>query len=79
MSKCFLLLFLYPAVAMAAAPPAAPRPSNDQIHHWIEMLGDKDFFVRQKAEQELSKAGFDAIDMTVEQPEVGSNETPRAR
>jgi hypothetical protein len=69
MSKCFLLLFLYPAVAMAAAPPAAPRPSNDQIHHWIEMLGDKDFFVRQKAEQELSKAGFDAIDALAEATE----------
>jgi lipopolysaccharide biosynthesis regulator YciM len=32
----------------------------------IAMLGDKDFFVRQKAEQELTKIGFGAIDALAE-------------
>jgi tetratricopeptide (TPR) repeat protein len=51
---------------LAAAPPATGRPSEQQIRRLIEKLGDKDFFVRQKAEQELTKLGFEAVDALTE-------------
>ena len=52
--------------AVVAGPPAAPRPSGEQIQRWISLLGDKDYFVRQKAELELMKTGFAAVDALTE-------------
>jgi tetratricopeptide (TPR) repeat protein len=53
-----------PPAAKAAAPgqPASPADRKKQIDRLIEQLGDKDFFVRQRAQQELLKIGFDAFD-----------------
>ena len=60
-----LLLFLLVAssqIVSAAEPPAAPEPSPEQIHRLVESLGDADYFVRQKAEADLGKIGFEAVD-----------------
>lgn len=46
----------------AAVPPADARPAQQEIRRLIARLGDKDYFVRQKAEQDLAKIGFDAVD-----------------
>ncbi len=59
-------LMLYASASHAANPPSAPRPTDQQIHRLIVQLGDKDFFVRQKAEQELAKIGFGAVDALAE-------------
>ena len=37
------------------------RPPQGEIRRLIQLLGDKDYFVRQKAEQELTKIGFAAV------------------
>ena len=46
----------------AAEPSAATAPSLARIQHLVDALGDADYFVRQKAEAELTKIGFDAVD-----------------
>ncbi|MGO9115651.1 MAG: tetratricopeptide repeat protein [Thermoguttaceae bacterium] len=46
----------------AAEPPTAPPPSPEHIHRLIEALGNVDYFVRQKAESDLGKIGFDAVE-----------------
>ena len=48
-------------VASASERPAAP-PSSQHIQRLIEALGDANYFVRQKAESELRKIGFAAVD-----------------
>ncbi|MGA2258690.1 MAG: hypothetical protein ABSG53_28825 [Thermoguttaceae bacterium] len=59
-----LLVFLIPSlqVLFAAGPSAATPSSPERIHRLIEALGDADYFVRQKAESDLGKIGFDAIE-----------------
>ncbi len=59
-------LMLYASASYAANLPTTPRPSDQHLHRLIALLGDKDFFVRQKAEQELAKIGFDAVDALAE-------------
>jgi len=55
-------------VGMAAEPapkagkPAAPSPFDQRIERLIAQLGDKDFAVRQRAQDELAKAGFQAFE-----------------
>ena len=46
------------AAELALAPPAPP----EQIPSLIVALGDADYFVRQKAEADLGKIGFDAVE-----------------
>ena len=46
----------------AAVPPADARPRSKRFAASSRVLGDKDYFVRQKAEQDLAKIGFDAVD-----------------
>lgn len=47
----------------AAAPSAAKEPAAaDRIAALIKQLGDKDYFARQKAQEELAKLGFEAFD-----------------
>ena len=60
----FLLTAFYSSQSFlsAAEPPAAAAPSPEQIHRLIEALGDADYFVRQKAESDLGKIGFDAVE-----------------
>jgi hypothetical protein len=46
---------------------AAPSFSSDEAHsqeiqHWIERLGDEDYFIRRQAQAELAKYGFEAFD-----------------
>jgi len=49
--------------AGAAAPAAAQEPtSTDRIAALIKQLGDKDYFVRQKAQEEIARLGFAAFD-----------------
>jgi len=58
-----LLLFYASADSLfAAAPPASPPPSPEQLQRLIEALGDANYFVRQKAESDLGKIGFEALD-----------------
>jgi hypothetical protein len=53
-----------PPAANSAAPDESASPSARQkrIARLIEQLGDKDYFVRQRAQEELLKAGFEAFD-----------------
>ena len=61
-ASCLLLLIaLVPVLSAAEPPPAAPA-SPQRIHRLIEALGDTDYFVRQKAEADLGKIGFEALD-----------------
>jgi tetratricopeptide (TPR) repeat protein len=46
----------------AKGQPASARPSQREIQALIQLLGDSDYFVRQKAEQDLAKIGFEAVD-----------------
>jgi hypothetical protein len=48
--------------AQAAEAADAADAHQQEIHHWIERLGDKDYYVRQQAQSELSKYGFEAFD-----------------
>jgi len=64
-SRLALLLFLaipFLQILSAAEPPAASPPSPEKIRSLIEALGDADYFVRQKAESDLGKIGFDAVE-----------------
>jgi tetratricopeptide (TPR) repeat protein len=61
-----LVVMFLSSLAEAANSPSIARPSEQRIHRLIAMLGDKDFFVRQKAEQELTKMGFEAVDALAE-------------
>ena len=51
---------------LAAAEDSQPQPqasqSNARIGQLIEQLGDRDYFVRQRAEDELAKYSFEAFD-----------------
>jgi len=70
LASCILvpLLFIPSSQIFAAADSAStPPPSSpDQIHHLIEALGDADYFVRQKAEFDLGKIGFEAVEALTE-------------
>ena len=61
----FLALPLWSSIALlpvlSAAEPS-PAPSPAQIPSLIEALGNADYFVRQKAETDLAKIGFEAVD-----------------
>src|SRR5580658_8771517 len=65
-SRCLALLLCLLVssshILSAAKPPAAVAPSAEQIQRLIEALGNSDYFVRQKAEADLSKIGFNAVD-----------------
>ncbi len=60
-SRLFAMAFSASCL-FAAVPPADARPAQQEIRRLIARLGDKDYFVRQKAEQDLAKIGFDAVD-----------------
>ena len=47
---------------LAAAEPAAEPADNAEIQRLINQLGDTDYFVRQRAQDELEKVGFEAFD-----------------
>jgi len=50
-------------VAPPAAPPAAKKPvSAEQLNRLVKQLGDKDYYVRQRAQDELARLGFEAFD-----------------
>ena len=55
-----------PAPAAAPAPAATPDATPQSVHRLIQQLGDNDYFVRQRAESELAKLGFDAFDALTE-------------
>ncbi len=57
-----ILVLLGASQAFSAAEPAAAPPSPQQIQRLIEALGDADYFSRQKAESDLGKIGFAAIE-----------------
>ena len=61
MGALLLALALSDAGPLTAGPTAA-APVEREIRRLIELLGDKDYFVRQKAEQDLAKIGFAAVD-----------------
>jgi len=49
-------------VGIVAAWDTTPRPNHEQIQKLIVQLGDKDYFVRERAQQDLVKIGFEAFD-----------------
>ncbi|MBN2580094.1 MAG: hypothetical protein JXB10_13980 [Pirellulales bacterium] len=52
-----------PADSDSAPKDPAPQPAGrKRIDRLIEQLGDKDYFVRQRAQEELHKLGFEAFD-----------------
>lgn len=57
-----LLMFLAIRPAWADARAASPDPAPQQVQRLIEQLGDKDYFVRQRAEVMLGRIGFPAFD-----------------
>ncbi len=62
-SPLLVLLVAPPAQALAAAETPIQAPASpDHIHRLIESLGNPDYFVRQKAESDLGKIGFEAVD-----------------
>jgi tetratricopeptide (TPR) repeat protein len=59
------LLLLSLGVALSTVRANEERKHNDhgaQINQWIGQLGSSDYFVRQKAQDELAKLGFEAFD-----------------
>ena len=54
------MAFSAPLLAVGGPPAGAAAAGRDR--RLIQLLGDKDYFVRQKAEQELTKIGFAAVD-----------------
>jgi hypothetical protein len=60
--SCGTLLVLCAQVLSAAEKPTVPPASPQEIHRLIEALGNADYFVRQKAESDLGKIGFDAVE-----------------
>ncbi len=53
---------VFPAADPSAARARRPTPSSQQIQRLVEGLGDTDYFVRQRAESDLGKIGFDAVE-----------------
>ena len=52
-----------PAVAQQGKPGALPEPqSAEHIQKLVRQLGDNDYFVRQGAQDELARLGFQAFD-----------------
>jgi tetratricopeptide (TPR) repeat protein len=71
-SKTVCALLAAAAVAMVAASPAAgPAPSapsaaaaaRPDVHQLVRELGDKDYFVRERAQADLAALGFEAFDV----------------
>lgn len=68
--KCFLLTSAWVMLAVIAAVGVQPTSAADQtdveITRLIEQLGDSQFAVRQRAQEQLVKLGFAAFDALVE-------------
>jgi len=54
-----------PKPAVQEEPPRSPAPP-ERIQQLIQELGDKDYFVRQRAQNELAQIGFDAFEALCE-------------
>ncbi len=64
---CVLLMgTILPGLADTALAEDKPSPANQRIARLIEQLGDADYFVRQRAQDDLAKIGFDAFDALTE-------------
>jgi tetratricopeptide (TPR) repeat protein len=71
-ARCGLALFAaawlagHAAAAVEQAKPATPAPNQpaapEQIDKLIRQLGDKDYYVRQRAQDELARRGLDAVE-----------------
>jgi tetratricopeptide (TPR) repeat protein len=64
-----LLLAVVAAVAVEAEdskPPVAAKPSEPAhaagVNEFVQQLGDKDYYVRQRAQENLARQGFEAFD-----------------
>ena len=74
-----LCLWLAAGAAAAEKPPlakpapekaaAGPASSSDDLQRLVQQLGNKDYFLRQQAEQRLAKLGFEAFDVLGEAAE----------
>ncbi len=65
LAVCIVLAGATAALAQTADA-VAQQATDDQIALLIEQLGDRQFAVRQRAQQQLMKLGFDAFDALVE-------------
>ena len=66
-------LAIGPAAARAGTNAAAAEPTPQHIQRLIAQLGDKDYFVRQRAETALARLGFaayDALNEAVANPDL---------
>lgn len=55
--------------AMGAAPPQAPPPSREQLRDLVQRLGHPEYAIRQHAEEELQRWGFQAFEVLEEAAE----------
>jgi tetratricopeptide (TPR) repeat protein len=73
-SRVIYALLAIAAVAVSARASAEPQPQapstadqgSQHVRRLIRQLGDRDYFVRQRAEAELAKIGFEAFDAVSE-------------
>ena len=74
-----LLLFFFPSPPISFRRGSSCRrfASPEQIHRLIEALGDADYFVRQKAESDLGKIGFDAVEALTAASDTTTWKSPR--
>jgi tetratricopeptide (TPR) repeat protein len=61
-AACLAVCFAVALAAVAGADEDKPAAANARIARLIEQLGDAQFAVRERAQQELVKLGFDAFD-----------------
>jgi len=69
-----VLLMLSAGRSAAQEAPSPPDGAESQIDRLIEQLGDKDYFVRERAQAELSKYSFDAFEPLSKATEHGDLE-----
>jgi tetratricopeptide (TPR) repeat protein len=60
------LLIVLPAYGWASEKAAAPAESTQRVRQLVQQLGDSDYNVRQRAQDELAKLGFAAFDLLSE-------------
>jgi tetratricopeptide (TPR) repeat protein len=59
---CSGILTVTSVLATAAPPVGQAKPQRERVQQLVKQLGDADYFVRQRAQDELAEIGIDAFD-----------------